>query len=165
MRRRLIVMRHAKSSWDSEAPTDHLRPLNLRGRRDAPRVARELRERGWAPERVFSSDATRTRETWEHMEAAFDQPIEVHFTGGLYHGGLGAIQAAVGALQEDLEVVLVLGHNPGFEHAVSWLTGEGVRITTANAALLEHASATSWREAIGDPGGWTLQDVLRPREI
>ncbi len=64
MTRRLIVMRHAKSSWKHAGLTDHQRPLNKRGRKDAPRVARALIERGWTPRRVLSSDAARTRETW-----------------------------------------------------------------------------------------------------
>ena len=74
MRRRIIVMRHAKSSWKSGARDDHARPLNKRGRRDAPRIAARLAELGWVPERVISSDSERTRQTWARMEEAFDLP-------------------------------------------------------------------------------------------
>ena len=59
MERRLIVMRHAKSSWKNESLRDHERPLNKRGRRDAPRIGEELASLGWVPQRVISSDATR----------------------------------------------------------------------------------------------------------
>ena len=65
MRRRLIVLRHAKSAWDTDAATDHERPLNKRGRRDALRVAEKIAKLGWQPEQVISSDAERTRETWK----------------------------------------------------------------------------------------------------
>ena len=68
MKRRLIVMRHAKSSWKDPGQTDHERPLNGRGRRSAPLVAARLAELGWAPTRVHSSDAARTVETWRGME-------------------------------------------------------------------------------------------------
>ncbi len=79
MQRRIIVMRHAKSSWKSDAPDDHSRPLNRRGRRDAPRVAQELARRGWVPERVFSSDARRTRQTWEIMAPYFENAPQVRW--------------------------------------------------------------------------------------
>ena len=59
MARRLIVMRHAKSSWKNPKLRDHQRPLNKRGRRDAPRVARALRKAGWVPDAVLSSVLTR----------------------------------------------------------------------------------------------------------
>ena len=81
MERRLIVMRHAKSSWKSDAETDHLRPLNKRGRDSAPLVAARLVELGWIPEAVYSSDSLRTRETWDGMMNA------------LYHGLVPAVSA------------------------------------------------------------------------
>lgn len=163
--RRLIVMRHAKSAWDTDASSDHLRPLNRRGRQDAPRVARVLAGRGWVPQRVVSSDAARTRETWEHMEAAFDDPVEVEFTPALYHSGLGAVQVAVGRLGAGIHTALVLGHNPGFEDAVAWLSGHDLRLTTGNAVLLVHPDDAGWRDAITTPGTWSIEDVVRPREL
>ena len=63
MAKRLLVTRHAKSSWKSGEDSDHARPLNKRGRRDAPRVAAHLVGLGWVPEQVLSSDSQRTRET------------------------------------------------------------------------------------------------------
>ena len=163
--RRLIVMRHAKSAWDTLAPSDHLRPLNARGRRDAPQVARALVLRHWVPEAVISSDAARTRETWEHMEARFDDPVETTFTPALYHAGLGAVQVAVGRLGGGVRTAMVLGHNPGFEDAVAWLTGVSVRMTTGNAALLVHPGEGDWRAAVTDAGGWEIEGVVRPREL
>ena len=67
MHRRLIIMRHAKSSWTSGALSDHERPLNARGIRDAPRVGAALVKRGWLPQLVLSSDSERTRETFAGM--------------------------------------------------------------------------------------------------
>ena len=63
--KRLVVMRHAKSDWSSGASTDHARPLNQRGRREAPITAARLATLGWAPDRVSSSDSQRTREALE----------------------------------------------------------------------------------------------------
>jgi phosphohistidine phosphatase SixA len=79
MRRRLMIMRHAKSSWKGQVPTDHDRPLNTRGRRDAVRVGKRLAKLGWVPDLVVSSDSRRTRETWERMQRRFPE-ARVSFT-------------------------------------------------------------------------------------
>ena len=85
MRRRLILMRHAKSSWKSDAADDHSRPLNKRGRRDAPAVAQALKERDWTPELVYSSDSKRTSETLALMCGSFATGHELKFVYALYH--------------------------------------------------------------------------------
>ena len=69
MHTRLIVMRHAKSSWSNAGLDDHDRPLNKRGRKDAPRIALELQNRDWIPDRIRVSSSKRTMETLELMEA------------------------------------------------------------------------------------------------
>ncbi|MGM0575445.1 MAG: SixA phosphatase family protein [Myxococcota bacterium] len=162
MRRRLILMRHAKSAWGSEARTDHERPLNERGERDAPRVAERLAELGWDPEAVYSSDSRRTRETWAGMADAFDRDVAVTFTPDLYQAGLDEIREAALEWPDDLEILLVLGHNPGWEDALSILTRQAWGMTTANAALLVGEGDT-WVEAL--EGRWRLEDLIRPRDL
>ena len=95
MQRRLIIMRHAKSSWNSPAATDHARPLNKRGQHDAPRVGTALVEQDWTPDLVLSSDSQRTRETFAGMTESFPGGIEVRFLSSFYHGGLNAIREEV----------------------------------------------------------------------
>lgn len=161
--RRLIVMRHAKSSWQSGAESDHERPLNERGRRAAPLVAREMARRGWLPEVVISSDARRTAETWRLMaEALGDAAPAARFSPELYGGGLAEIRALAATVAAGVETLLVLGHNPGFEAAVEQLAGAPAAMTTANAALLTGAG-TTWREALAGP--WRLEAMLKPREL
>jgi phosphohistidine phosphatase len=109
-------LRHAKSAWDSDAPTDHERPLNKRGRRDAPRVAARIAELGWLPERVFSSDSMRARETWERMEGELGKRAKkVFFTRELFHAGLPEVQDTLAGVKDKVTTVLVIGHNPGWE--------------------------------------------------
>jgi phosphohistidine phosphatase len=114
MQRRLMIMRHAKSSWRSHVPTDHERPLNTRGRRDAPRVGKRLAKLGWVPEFVVSSDSRRTQETWERMQKHFPEAC-VSFTRALYASGLAELRTEVARLSAEVRTVLVLGHNPGWE--------------------------------------------------
>jgi len=161
---RLIVMRHAKSAWDTGARTDHARPLAGRGRRDAPRVAAHLAEIGWVPQRVLSSDSERTRETWARMAPHFDGRITVQFTNLLYHGGAGPVRRVLEQLSPSVSTAMVLGHNPGLEIALEWLCGLDVRMTTANAALLT-SDAPGWSRAVSAPGGWHLEDVVRPKAL
>lgn len=170
MPKRLILMRHAKSSWSSDADNDHARPLNNRGRRDAPRIAHHLCARAWTPQLVLSSDATRTRETWALMEPVFhehDITPSVHYTRALYHAGYKQVRQEAAALADRLasvETILVLGHNPGWEKMLYKLCGQSHRVTTANAALLSH-SGDAWDDALSDRAEWRFHAILRPKEL
>lgn len=164
MERRLIVMRHAKSSWQDDSLRDHERPLNKRGRSDAPRVGAELARLGWVPQRVISSDATRTRETWELLSESIGGEPEVRFTGELYLAGPDEVESALRPLADEVETALVLGHNNGWEEVVAWLSRHPVMLTTANAALLS-VEAPSWEAALDRMGEWTLHQVVRPKEL
>jgi phosphohistidine phosphatase len=162
MLRRLMLMRHAKSSWTSHVPTDHERPLNERGRRDAARVGKRLAKLGWVPDVVVGSDSRRTEETWERMQKRFPD-ARVRFTRALYASGPGELRSEVARLSADVRTVLVLGHNPGWEEAVEELSGREVRITTANVVLLKGEGAT-WREAL-ERGAWSVAGVIRPKQL
>lgn len=160
---RLLVIRHAKSSWESDAPDDHSRPLNKRGRRDAPRIGEYLAEHGWRPEHVISSDSERTRETWKLMKGAFEPEPRTEFTRSLYHAGVDEVVAALDGVHEP-DTVAVIGHNPGWEDVVEYLCGEYHRVTTGNAALLE-IDDSEWSTAARRGGEWRLVELVRPKEI
>ena len=163
MNRRLIVMRHAKSSWAEPGMPDHARPLNDRGIRDAPNVARKLCEIGWSPEIVLSSDARRTRQTFSLMSDELPG-VECHFSNELYLSSIREVVAQVATVPVEKQSVMVLGHNPGWEHVVQYLCGEEVVMKTATAALLTLQSE-SWNDAMRCAGSWELLDVIYPREI
>ncbi len=161
MQRRLILMRHAKSSWDSSAPSDHARPLNGRGRADAPKVAAELVSHGWTPDEVVGSDSVRTRETWSRMRPVIGAELPETWDRTLYHAGLVQLRAAA-AGWPDVGTLLVLGHNPGWSHAATALAGRPISMTTGNAALLVGAGAT-WADAL--QSSWELEAWIQPREL
>ncbi len=152
MARRLIVMRHAKSSWKDTNLDDHERPLNKRGRRDAPIVADAIFERGWIPDLILVSSSKRTLQTLEGMSHRMGKtPFEVR--PGIYH-------ATVIDLMIELEdmlnagITMILGHNPGSELLVNHLSGEWHTMPTATAVLLLHSGSS-----------WSVEDVIRPKEI
>lgn len=161
MRRRLILMRHAKSSWDDGSASDHERPLGERGRRDAPSVGATLADLGWIPDAAWSSDSCRTRQTWELASPAFGRDVQAEFCRDLYLAGFDEILELASEWPDDAGTMLVLGHNPGMEEAVAMLSGRPEPMTTANAALLA-GSGETWRAALA--GEWTLERVVRPRE-
>ena len=78
-------------------PTDHERPLNERGRRDAARVGKRLAKLGWVPDFVVSSDSRRTEETWERIQKTFPN-ARVRFTRVLYAGGPSELRSEVARL-------------------------------------------------------------------
>ena len=160
--KRVIVVRHAKSSWKHPELSDHKRPLNKRGKRDAPRVGRALATMGWAPQRVLSSDSVRTRQTWKRVARAFDDDCAVCWLPAFYHGGVAEVLDELVRLPESVDTVLVLGHNPGWESLVFRLCGIHQRMTTANAALL-HADGT-WDDLTAE-GAWDLVTVIRPKDL
>ncbi len=162
MQRHLVLMRHAKSSWAERGLSDHDRPLNKRGRRDAPRMGQELAALGWIPDLVASSDSCRTRETWAGMQSELGAgAARVLWSSNLYLAGLRDLRHHAGVWANDAATVLALGHNPGWSDAASILAGQRLEMTTANCALLRGAG-TTWQDALSRQ--WELVALLRPRE-
>ena len=164
MRRRLILMRHAKSSWKSDAPSDHTRPLNKRGRRAAPAMGRHLEELGWVPDLIVSSDAVRTKETCSLMTEAMEATPEQRYERSLYHAGITEIGAVLRTVDPTIPTVLLLGHNPGWSVAATDLTDVSVDLKTADAALLE-IEAEDWASAFDADAGFELITIVRARSL
>jgi phosphohistidine phosphatase len=110
--RRLILTRHAKSAWDDPAVDDHERTLNPRGRRAALELGEWLHSRGYEPDEVLCSTATRTRETWATVAAA---PLEVtpkvSYLDALYHASPDVMLKYLSRATGDC--IMLIGHNPG----------------------------------------------------
>jgi phosphohistidine phosphatase len=160
--KRLVVMRHAKSDWSSGATTDHARPLNERGRREAPITAARLAKLGWAPERVCSSDSQRTRETLELAMPHWSGAVVSHHHE-LYFAGAEVVRQLGAKVPDELSTLLVLGHNPGWEELVEDLSGHSIALKTSCAALLV-SDASTWIEAFASGHGWRLERVLSPKD-
>ncbi|KAL3339084.1 hypothetical protein AABB24_027954 [Solanum stoloniferum] len=170
--RRLILLRHAKSSWENRSIRDHDRPLSRSGQLDAIKVSQNLLKLGWIPQLILSSDALRTRETLKIMQEQVQAFLEaeVHFISSFYSVAAMDGQTAEHLRQaickysrDEILTVMCMGHNRGWEEAASVLSGVTVELKTCNAALLE-ATGTSWEEAfsLAGPGGWKLQGLVKP---
>ncbi|MFC5288890.1 SixA phosphatase family protein [Actinokineospora guangxiensis] len=130
---RLVLLRHAKSAWPPDVP-DTERPLNDRGRRDAPAVGRWLAgQPGF--DLALVSPATRARQTWALVSAELAEPPEHRIEPALYFSGPREIIAA--ARETGLDDVLVVAHNPDLEDVVAELTGERVTLKTSALAVVD----------------------------
>jgi phosphohistidine phosphatase len=152
MSRELLILRHAKSSWDSGARTDFQRPLAPRGLRDAPRVGAFLARQGLKPDFVVSSPAERARETVVAALRAFGMGTDdIHWDTRIYHASPHALVEVLSESPDDARRVLIAGHNPGLEYLLLHLCGPGLTIPddgklmpTAAVAHLE--IAVPWRD-------------------
>lgn len=119
--RTLFLFRHAKSGRDDPALEDFDRPLNERGRRDAPRMGGEFCGRGWFPQRALVSPALRTRQTWELAGECLPTACETVFERALYAAPPRAMLAAIARVPHGVTSLVVVGHNPGLEELAAQL--------------------------------------------
>jgi phosphohistidine phosphatase len=159
----LLVLRHAKSSWNDPALDDHERPLNTRGRRDAPRMGELVREYGLIPDVVLASDAVRARLTAEAVAEAARYAGKILLDPHLYLASPADILSILATVRENAETVMIVGHNPGLEKLVEQLTGEREDLPTAALAQIS-LPIDHWRDVRLSTRG-TLVGLWRPKEL
>ncbi|HEY5032536.1 MAG TPA: histidine phosphatase family protein [Actinomycetes bacterium] len=155
MKRRLVVLRHAKADWPAGV-ADHDRPLGRRGVRDSAAVGRWLVEHGDAPELVWCSTARRTRQTWEHLGGELPEGVDVHFEDDVYDAGVDDLLAVIRRTPKKTARVLLVGHNPGVQDLVLTLAD---RASGDARALAETKFPTSGLAVLDIDGEWA--DVHR----
>jgi phosphohistidine phosphatase len=167
--RQLLLLRHAKSSWDDPQLPDHARPLNARGRRAAHAMARAMHELGLAPDVVLVSSARRTLQTLEALGSLPDAPI-VTPMDDLYLAPWTRLLDTLRAVPETARSALLIGHNPGLHDLALALAGPAAtaaaspmarRLAEAypTGALAEFSVALPWR-LLGDGGGRLVRFML-----
>lgn len=167
--RELLVLRHAKSDRDGRFPRDFDRPLNERGRRDAPRMALWMRRRGLVPDRVVASPAARARETAELvLETLGLAKGVVAWEERLYDASLTAILEVLSEQPDGAGRVLLVAHNPGLEDLVAHLGGDAVPVPEdgkllTTAAVARFAMPARWGRLA--PGVGRFRGIVRPRDL
>lgn len=118
----LILVRHAKSSWRDPSLDDHSRPLNKRGKRDAPEMGERLARRGCNPDLLISSSADRALKTARTIAGKLGYPRErIQVEERIYHAGVAELLAAIRGVDESVETLMMFGHNPGFTQLANLL--------------------------------------------
>ncbi len=153
----LILLRHAKSDWSGEE-ADIDRPLNERGRRQAPATGRWLAHNIARIDLAVVSPANRARSTWELASAKLVDRPRTRIDDGAYAASASQLLGIVHTLPEDAETVVLVAHNPGIEDLASLLAGEWVSMPTSAIAVI--GLAGSWSAA--DRPSATLRAAGRP---
>lgn len=149
----LILVRHAKSDWGDPSLDDHDRPLNARGMRDAPVLARRLAVRGLRPDALLSSTALRARTTAEFFGAALELAPELD--PELY--GAPASDLLPAAAARGVPAVVVVAHDPGMTILAERLSGGAIAHMPTCAVATFGWSTDDWAVASSvDPEEWTF---------
>jgi phosphohistidine phosphatase len=169
--RRLVLLRHAKSAWP-DVP-DHDRPLGNRGKRDAPRAGRWLRQAGYLPDLVVCSTSRRTRETWQLAAAKLGSAVQVRFEPRVYQANTADLVDLVGQTPDDVGTLLLVGHEPTMHELTLLLASavangsdpaalDRVRLKFPTAAISVLRFAGGW-SGLG-PSGAELADFVVPAD-
>jgi phosphohistidine phosphatase len=169
--RTLLLMRHAKSSWDQPGLADPERPLAPRGRLTAPLIARHLHDEGLIPDLVLCSPARRAQETWQLMAPELGGGVAVKVLRSLYPGAPGRLLEALRRLPDEVGRALLIGHNPGLAACAVALAATGPqkvlqrmrgKFVTAGLAVLTF-EIDHWRELAAGRG--RLERFVRPKDL
>ena len=146
--KQILILRHAKSSWEQENLKDFDRPLAPRGIHDAPMMGEFLRDIGEKPQQVISSTAQRAKETSQYVVDAFGGAVnEVQWDEDLYYGNAESYLEAIQRQDDRVDRIMLVGHNPMVEAITSGLVGSqnqaSVRMPTA-ALVCVQTFAIRW---------------------
>ena len=159
----LLIMRHAKSSWTNSGMSDYKRPLNSRGKENAPKMGQLLRDNDMVPDLIMASSANRAQTTAELVAMACGYENGIEYTRRFYLAEPDAYIEALQALEEGPDCVMVVGHNPGLEYLIEILADEDEVMQTAVIAHLQ-LPINHWSELTADING-KLINIWRPREL
>jgi phosphohistidine phosphatase len=160
----LYIHRHAKSDWDSGAKNDHDRPLNSRGERDAPYMASFCKSENIALDLLLSSTANRAQSTMRFYQKALEFPeSKVVLDQHIYHSDVKTMMTVLSELNDDIENVMIFGHNPTFTDLCHHLDG-GFRdyLVTCTRVKID-LEIDAWKEIYGDCG--IVMEHIYPKKI
>ena len=155
MPRILYLLRHAKSSWKADSLKDFDRPLKGRGREAAEHMGKKLASEKLQDAVLICSPAARTRETAQivlkHSRLRMDQ----RFDERIYEASLRDLLQVVSEIPDDKPTAMMIGHNPGFEELLAFLTGEARRMPTCALAKIK-LRAASWKDVKAGEGSLAM---------
>ena len=169
--RTLGLMWHATSGWDEPELDDLDRPLAPRGRDAAPLIARYIRKSGWQPDLVLCSPAARVRETWELMTPVLGRTVDCKTLRTIYPGAPGRLLETLRRAADEVETLMLIGHNPGLGRLAAGLCATGPKkplermrskFPTAALAVIDF-DVERWDQVA--PGAGRLRAFVRPKDV
>ncbi len=159
----LLLMRHAKADSKHSHGKDRERPLNKRGKRNAPQMASLIKDKELIPQLILSSSAERAKQTAEIVAEQVGYPNEVRLMDKLYMAEWDTLIDVLRKLDDDLERVMIVGHNPGLESLLPLLTGQVMALPTAAVAHLV-LPLERWKD-LNKKTKAELVELWRPKEL
>ncbi|MCA1579042.1 MAG: histidine phosphatase family protein [Acidobacteria bacterium] len=160
--RTLYLLRHAKSSWKDATLPDFERPLKGRGRDAAQQIGRFLVSKKVAVGALISSPSVRTRQTIGIVLSHVELGVEPQFDQRIYEASLSALVQVLSEIPDDTKAAMLVGHNPGMEEMVAFLTRESRHMPTCALAKISIAGS-SWKEA--QRGAGKLEWFVTPKDL
>jgi phosphohistidine phosphatase len=169
--RTLMLMRHAKSSWDQPELADLDRPLAPRGQEAASLMARFIKKSKSKPDLVLCSPAARVRETWQLMAPVLGRSVDCKTLRTIYLGAPSRLLEAVRRASDEVETLMLIGHNPGLGRLAAGLCGVGPKnplermrskFPTAALAVIDF-DVERWDQVA--PGAGRLRAFVRPKDV
>ena len=159
----ILILRHAKSSWKNQNLTDHERPLNKRGKKDAPPMGEPLRQEDSLPDLILCSTAERARMTTNLLVDSSSYGGEIRFLDKLYSSDPLMYIETLSFLEDQYKRVMLIGHNPELEELLEILSGEWHRLTTAALAVVQ-LPIENWSKLYPGVKG-DFVNLWRPKEL
>ena len=143
----LILIRHAKSSWDEPGLSDAERPLNERGKKDAPEMAKRLKDKGLKIDLFLSSPAKRAKRTARYIAEELDvKKDKIETEEALYGAGPTAFIEVISNLSDKYKTVAIFAHNPGITDFANTLTSVHIDNMPTCGIFAVQADVNSWKE-------------------
>lgn len=151
--KRLTIVRHAKSSWDSPQLSDFERPLNKRGRRDSIDMGERLLAAGFKPQAIVTSPAVRALTTAQRLAAAMGLPTDSIITErAIYEASCDALLDSLWGFDDRYDDLMLIGHNPGLSAFANALASKPIDPLVTCAVVVLRFERESWHTIIPSEG-------------
>lgn len=159
--KRLFVVRHAKSSWTDPNLSDFDRPLNDRGLNAAPFMGELIAKKNLIPDIIVSSPAKRAIKTALLLKEASGVNADIVYDERVYEASPQTLRQVVKEIDNTCRSAMLVGHNPGIEGFIRFLTGQTEPMPTAALAVID-LQIENWNET--SDGGGELRTIYRPKD-
>ena len=158
----LFLLRHAKSSWDNAALGDFDRPLSKRGISNAIQLSEYIQKHSISFDLVLSSPSERTQSTLDLVMSSLDPIPSSNLKECIYHASVSSLIQLITEQDDEINNLLIIGHNPGLHILTETLTNESI-VKFPTCAFAKITNFNNWKDV--DAGILTLESVITPKEL
>ena len=158
----VLLMRHAKSSWDDPSLADFDRPLNGRGEKNAPLMGELMKREAFSPDVILSSPAERAKQTAKAVKKAGKLNAKLIYDDRVYEASPNTLRQVASEIDNAHRSAMLVGHNPGMEGFIRYLTGQTEPMPTAALAVVD-LEVDDWSDITDGCG--KLRKIFRPKEL